>query len=53
MLLLDLPLELLLEIWDALDDVKDMNTIVWTCHYAYNNLNGRLYRFAGQEECCW
>lgn len=49
MQLLDLPLELLLEVWDILED-KDsreayaaMNALVQTCHYCYENFNSRLY----------
>lgn len=53
MLLLELPLELLLEIWDALEGVKEMNAVVRACRYTYDNLNNRLYQFAAQEECSW
>jgi ankyrin repeat protein len=46
-LLLDLPHELLLEIWDTLDPKSDegaRNALVQTCHYVYDNFNSRLYR---------
>ncbi|KAJ5377568.1 uncharacterized protein N7496_004977 [Penicillium cataractarum] len=45
MLLLDLPHELLLNIWDTLDTTSDMNALVRTCHYCYDNLNPLLYRY--------
>lgn len=45
MLLLDLPHELLLSIWDTLETTRDMNALVRTCHYSYDNLNPLLYRY--------
>ncbi|KAJ5594599.1 uncharacterized protein N7459_000807 [Penicillium hispanicum] len=49
MLLLSLPHELLLEIWDALHTRADMNGLVQTCHYFHDDCNGRLYQNAVGE----
>lgn len=46
-LFLDLPLELLLQIWDTLDPKSDegaRNALVRTCHFVYFNFNSLLYR---------
>ena len=43
--LLDLPRELLLEIWHALETTRDMNALAQTCHYSYHNFNPRLYHW--------
>lgn len=46
-LFLDLPLELLLQIWDTLDPESDecaRNALVRTCHFVYSNFNSLLYR---------
>lgn len=48
MFLLDLPHELLLEIWDTLETAKELNAFVQTCRYTYDNFNHRLYQFAAQ-----
>lgn len=45
MLLLDLPHELILDIWDALETTRDMNAFAQTCHYSYDNFNTRLYHY--------
>ncbi|KAJ6131288.1 hypothetical protein N7523_001748 [Penicillium sp. IBT 18751x] len=47
MLLLELPHEILLEIWDALDPQSyegSRNALVQTCRYFSINFNSRLYR---------
>ncbi|KAJ5153134.1 uncharacterized protein N7482_009612 [Penicillium canariense] len=45
MLLLDLPHELILSIWDSLETARDMNDFARTCHYCYDTLHPRLYHY--------
>ena len=41
MLLLVLPHELLLEIWDALETTTDIDAFAQTCFYCHDNFNPR------------
>jgi hypothetical protein len=43
-MLLELPQELLLSIWDAIETESDKFTLVQTRHYLYNDLGSRFYR---------
>ena len=49
MLLLSLPHELLLSIWDVIETETDKFTLVRTCHYLYNDLSPRFYRHLVHE----
>jgi uncharacterized protein (DUF2164 family) len=44
MLLLDLPHELLLSIWDVIETETDKFVLVQTCHYLYDDLGPHFYR---------
>ena len=46
MQLLDIPHELFLELWDIFETQEtyaQMNALIQTCHYLYDNFNPRLY----------
>lgn len=50
--LLELPHELLLEIWDAVDTEASMNALIQTCRYIFDNFNPRLYHYIVHETSC-
>ncbi|KAJ5084183.1 hypothetical protein NUU61_008762 [Penicillium alfredii] len=50
--LLDLPPELLLDIWDLFETTTDMNALVQTCHYFYDKFNESLYNYIIYTEAC-